>query len=107
MADRPLDSAAVAEITGFTPRWVRQKAAAGKIPGAKQVDEGGEWRFDAKRFLKWWNSKEKAPCQRTYGVRSGGFASNGRMRPSGDPLEQALAAMRKNLKETSGKATAR
>lgn len=26
MGDRPLDSNAVAEITGFTPRWVRQKA---------------------------------------------------------------------------------
>ncbi len=26
MADPPLNSNAVAEITGFTPRWVRQKA---------------------------------------------------------------------------------
>ena len=25
MADRPLDSNAVAEITGFTPRWVIQE----------------------------------------------------------------------------------
>ncbi len=107
MADRPLDSNAVAEITGFTPRWVRQKAAAGKIPGAIQVDDGGEWRFDAKRFMKWWNSKEKAPCQRTYGVRSGGFASNGKARQSGDPLEQALAASRKRLKETSARNTGR
>lgn len=42
MADRPLDSNAVAAITGFTPRWVRQKAAGGTIPGAIQVDAGGE-----------------------------------------------------------------
>ncbi len=27
MTDPPLDSNAVAAITGFTPRWVRQKAA--------------------------------------------------------------------------------
>ena len=107
MADRPLDSNAVAEITGFTPRWVRQKAAAGTIPGAIQVDAGGEWRFDRKRFFKWWNSKERAPCQRTYGVRSGGSGSNGRMRPSGNPLEQAVAAARKRLKENSAKNTAR
>jgi len=27
MTDPPLDSADIAAITGFTPRWVRQKAA--------------------------------------------------------------------------------
>ncbi len=107
MADRPLDSNAVAEITGFTPRWVRQKAAAGTIPGAIQVDAGGEWRFDRQRFFRWWNSKERAPCQRIYGVRSGGSASNGRMRPSGSRLEQVIAAGRKRLKETSERSTDR
>ena len=106
MAERPLDSTAVAEITGFTSRWVRQKAAAGTIPGAIQVDDRGEWRFDRKRFFKWWNSKEKTPCQRTYGVRSGGSGFKRTTRPSGNPLEQALAASRKRLKETSGRRTA-
>ena len=103
MTERPLDTKAIAEITGFTTRWVREKAAAGKIPGAIQVEAGSDWRFDAKRFFKWWNSKERAPCQRTVAVKYGGFGSNGRMRPSGDPLEQALAAMKKRLKEDAAR----
>ena len=105
--DEPLTSQEVAAITRFTPRWVRQKAAAGTIPGAIQVDVGGEWRFDRKRFFKWWNSKERTPCLRTYGVRSGGSGSNGRMRPSGSRLEQVIAAGRKRLKENSGRRTGR
>ena len=107
MADPPLDSNAVAAITGFTPRWVRQKAAAGTIPGAKQVDDGGEWRFDRKRFFKWWNSKEVPPCPFTYGVKSGGSVSNRTRRPSDNHLEQVIAAGRKRLKENSAKNTAR
>ncbi len=103
MAERPLDSAAVAEITGFTPRWVRHKAAAGKIPGAKQVDDGGEWRFDRKRFLKWRNSKERAPSPSAYEIRSRGSAPSGRARPPADVLEQAVAAMKKRLKEDAAK----
>ena len=103
MTEPPLDTKAIAEITGFTTRWVREKAAAGKIPGAIQVEAGSDWRFDRKRFLKWWNSKERAPCQRTFAVRSGGSGSNGSARPSGDPLEQALAAMRRDLKEDAAR----
>ena len=102
-----LTSRDVAEITRFTPRWVRQKAAAGRIPGAIQVDDGGEWRFDRKRFFKWWNSKEKAPCQRTYGVRSGGFGFKRTTRPSDSRLEQVIAAGRKRLKENSARRTDR
>ncbi len=103
MTERPLDTKAIAEITGFTTRWVREKAAAGKIPGAIQVEAGSDWRFDRKRFFKWWNSKERAPSPSAYEVRSRGSASSGRMRPSGNPLEQALAAMRKNLKEDAAR----
>ena len=103
MIERPLDTKAIAEITGFTTRWVREKAAAGKIPGAIQVEAGSDWRFDRKRFLKWWNSKERAPCQSTFAVKSGGSASSGRARPSGDPLEQALAAAKKRLKEDAAR----
>ena len=99
MTERPLDTKAIAEITGFTTRWVREKAAAGKIPGAIQVEAGSDWRFDRKRFLKWWNSKERAPSPSAYEVRSRGSASSGRPSPPADVLEQAVAAMKKRLKE--------
>ena len=103
MTERPLDTKAVAEITGFTTRWVREKAAAGKIPGAIQVEAGSDWRFDRKRFLKWWNSKERAPSPSAYEVRSRGAAPSGGARPSGDVLEQAVAAMKKRLKEDAAR----
>ena len=98
MTERPLDTKAIAEITGFTTRWVREKAAAGKIPGAIQVEAGSEWRFDRKRFFKWWNSKERQPSPSAYEVRSRGSASSGRARPSGSRLEQVIAAGRERLK---------
>lgn len=103
MTERPLDTKAIAEITGFTTRWVREKAAAGKIPGAIQVEAGSDWRFDRKRFLKWWNSKEVPPRPSDYAVRSRGPASSRGARPSGDPLEQAVAASRKRLKENAAR----
>ena len=99
MTERPLDTKAIAEITGFTTRWVREKAAAGKIPGAIQVEAGSDWRFDRKKFLKWWNSKERAPSPSAYEIRSRGSASSGRARPPADVLEQAVAASKKRLKE--------
>ena len=103
MTERPLDTKAIAEITGFTTRWVREKAAAGKIPGAIQVEAGSDWRFDRKRFLKWWNSKERMPSPSAYEVRRRGAAPSRGARPSANPLEQALAAMRKRLKEDAAR----
>ncbi len=99
MTEPPLDTKAIAEITGFTTRWIREKAAAGKIPGAIQVEAGSDRRFDRKRFLKWWNSKERAPSPSAYEVRSRGASSSGKARPPADVLEQAVAAMKKRLKE--------
>ena len=103
MTERPLDTKAIAEITGFTTRWVREKAAAGKIPGAIQVEAGSDWRFDRKKFLRWWNSKERQPSPSAYEVRSRGAAFSGRARPPLDTLEQAIAAGKKRLKENAAR----
>ncbi len=101
--DKPLDTKAVAEITGFTTRWVREKAAAGQIPGARQVEAGSDWRFDKRKLLKWWNSKEVPPRPSDYAVRSRGPASSREARRPSDTLEQALAASRKRLKEDAAR----
>ena len=103
MTEPPLDTKAIAEITGFTTRWVREKAAAGKIPGAIQVEAGSDWRFDRKKFLRWWNSKERQPSPSAYEVRSRGSGPNRTARPPADVLEQAVAAMKKRLKEDAAR----
>lgn len=101
--DKPIDTKAVAEITGFTTRWVREKAATGQIPGARQVEAGSDWRFDKRKFLKWWNSKEVPQRPSAYAVRSRGPASSRGARPPSDMLEQVMAAAKKRLKEDAAR----
>lgn len=67
----------IAEITGFSARYWRAKAAAGQMPGAVQPSgEGGGWRVDYEEFKPWWNAQKR---------RKPWLAStNGSRRPKGE-----------------------
>jgi hypothetical protein len=68
-----LCSREIAERFGFTSRYWRQLAAAGRIPGARQIGPKGHWLFDLDEFVRWWHSREqkKEPEWRPRPMRGG------------------------------------
>jgi hypothetical protein len=55
-----LDSAEVAEVTGYTQKTIRKYARLGLIPGAYQpFGKRGGWRFKRALFQKWWDKMGK------------------------------------------------
>ena len=86
-----IGTARVAEITGFTIRWVQMHAR--EIPSAVQYFEGGEWRFDEAAVRMWKDEKaKKATAWRTSikEAKRGGGASITRPSNSANRLRQIL-----------------
>jgi hypothetical protein len=60
MIKRQLTAADLAREYGYTPRHWTRLAAAGKVPGARQLSgPKGKWLFDAAVFQEWWHSCER------------------------------------------------
>lgn len=57
-----VSSARIAEITGFTVRWVQEHAGKGDIPGAVKLCGG--WRFDEAMVRGWIRSSN--PREKTW-----------------------------------------
>ena len=53
-------------------RTIQVYAAQGKIPGARQLVDGGNWSFDAAKFQRWLRQREDPRCQVTPPISTGG-----------------------------------
>jgi predicted DNA-binding transcriptional regulator AlpA len=64
-----------ASIVGVSRKTLARLAAAGKIPGAAEI-EPGMWRFDEAALRRWLRQKEGEACRTisTAAAKSGGFA---------------------------------
>lgn len=69
----------LAEQTGLSDRYWRQRAARGEIPGAVKLgEERGPWRFDRHAFWLWWHAQKN---KGTEWQPSTGAAKHGRTYP--------------------------
>jgi len=76
-----LRASEIAARYGFTPRYWIKRAAAGKIPGARQPSgPRGGWLFDGDLFETWWRGlpRQESVAWQTYidAEQSGGAVSN-------------------------------
>ena len=93
-ASRHVSASHLAARTGLTARWFTGAACEGKIPGAVQPSgPGGAWRFDAAKFWRWWNERNREPWQPSIGRRernTGGVASKGTVESAESHLKRLL-----------------
>jgi hypothetical protein len=84
----------IAARFNVTSACVRKWATKGKMAGAYKLN--GVWRFDLSKVDRWWRASEREPIvwDSIKGGRSGGSASNGKARRSGDRLEQLIGLKR-------------
>jgi len=78
-----------AEKTGFSARWIQERAKRGEIPGT--IKAGSHYRIDVQKFWHWWRAQEVRKWQVSIKEeRSGGGAVERAAKSSGSRLRQIL-----------------